>query len=450
MNKKIGLILEREYLTRVKKKSFIVMTILGPVLFAALMIIPAWLSTMEDDEAKTIAVIDDSGQYKDEIADTELLKFEFIDNEKEPELRQNLGRSPYYAFLVIRDNLLENPDAISLYSESQVTIDVKTHIQNSLREHLKDRKLSTFDINGLQNIIAELNDIDVDISTVKLGQDGTETQSSTELTMVISIVFALLTYMFIFIYGAQVMKGVMEEKTSRIVEVIISSVRPFQLMMGKIIGIAMVALTQIVLWVVLTLLIVSGVKVAFFPDSDMPTRTEAQMEMMQNNEESTEQAAAINESFDFANMMEMVKSLEPMKTLLLFIFFFFGGYLLYSALFAAVGSAIDNESDSQQFMLPITIPIIISLYVAMLTFRNPGSDIAFWFSMIPFTSPIVMMARIPFDVPLWELLLSMGLLVGGFIFTTWFAGRIYRTGILMYGKKVDYKELWKWFRFSGE
>lgn len=450
MNKKIGLILEREYLTRVKKKSFIVMTILGPVLFAALMVIPAWLSTMEDDETKTIAVIDNSGQYKDEIADTELLKFEFIDNEKEPELRQNLDRSPYYAFLVIRDNLLENPDAISLYSESQVTIDVKTHIQNSLREHLKDRKLSTFDINGLQNIIAELNDIDVDISTVKLGQDGTETQSSTELTMVISIVFALLTYMFIFIYGAQVMKGVMEEKTSRIVEVIISSVRPFQLMMGKIIGIAMVALTQIVLWVVLTLLIVSGVKVAFFPDSDMPTRTEAQMEMMQNNEESKEQAAALDESFDFGNMMEMVKSLEPMKTLLLFIFFFFGGYLLYSALFAAVGSAIDNESDSQQFMLPITIPIIISLYVAMLTFRNPGSDIAFWFSMIPFTSPIVMMARIPFDVPLWELLLSMGLLVGGFIFTTWFAGRIYRTGILMYGKKVDYKELWKWFRFSGE
>ncbi|MFW5754458.1 MAG: ABC transporter permease [Marinilabiliaceae bacterium] len=447
---KISLILEREYLSRVKKKSFIVMTILGPVLFAALMIIPAWLSTIEDDEAKTIAVIDDTGLYQGEIDDTELLRFESLDNEQEPELRQNLGSSQYYAFLVIRDNLLDNPDAITLYSDAQVTMDVKNHIQSSLREHLKDRKLSSFEIEGLGGIITELDKIDVDISTIKLGQDGSETQSSTELTMIISIVFALLTYMFIFIYGAQVMKGVMEEKTSRIVEVIISSVRPFQLMMGKIIGIAMVALTQIILWVVLTLIIVNGVGVIFFPDSGMPSRTKTQMEMMETNEEATEQAAAMEESFDFAGIMQMVKSLEPLKTLLLFIFFFFGGYLLYSALFAAVGSAIDNESDSQQFMLPITIPIIISLYVAMLTFRNPGSDIAFWFSMVPFTSPIVMMARIPFEVPLWELLLSMALLVAGFIFTTWFAGRIYRTGILMYGKKVDYKELWKWFRFSGE
>jgi ABC-2 type transport system permease protein len=447
---KISLILEREYLSRVKKKSFIVMTILGPILFAALMIIPAWLSTIQDDEVKNIAVIDNTGLYEGQIEDTELLKFEFVDNNQEPELRKDLESTPYYAFLVINDDLLKNPDAISLFSDAQVTMDVKNHIQSSLKEHLKDRKLSSFEINGLENIIAELDKVNVEVSTIKLGQDGSETKSSTELAMIISIVFALLTYMFIFIYGAQVMKGVMEEKTSRIVEVIISSVKPFQLMMGKIIGIAMVALTQIVLWVLLTVLIVSGVQAVFFPNSQMPTRTEAQMEMVQGNAEAQEQAAAMEETFNFGNIMEMVKSLEPIKTLLLFVFFFFGGYLLYSALFAGVGAAIDNESDQQQFMLPITIPIIIALYVAMLTFRNPGSDISFWFSMIPFTSPIVMMARIPFEVPLWELLLSMALLVGGFIFTTWFAGRIYRTGILMYGKKVDYKELWKWFRFSGE
>jgi len=255
--------------------------------------------------------------------------------------------------------------------------------------------------------------------------------------------------MFIFIYGAQVMRGVMEEKTSRIVEVIISSVKPFQLMMGKIIGIAMVALTQILLWVILTVLIVTGVKSVFFSDSPMPSQAQNQIEMMQNPE-AAQQMAAMEKDFNFDKVLEMVKSLEPLKTLLLFIFYFFGGYLLYSALFAAVGSAIDHESDQQQFMLPITIPIIISLYVAMMTFRNPGSEVAFWFSMIPFTSPIVMMARIPFDVPLWELMLSMVLLVGGFVFTTWFAGKIYRTGILMYGKKVDYKELWKWFRYSGD
>jgi len=425
------------------------MSILGPVLFAAVMVVPAWLATMEDDETKNIAVIDQTELYAGHISDSEILKFEFLDSQSENELRNNFKNTGYYAFLVIEDNLLENPDAITLYSDAQITMDAKDHIQRSLREHLKDVKLHSYDIEGLGSIISEMNQVSIDISTVKLGDDGTEKQSSTELSMFISIAFALLSYMFIFIYGTQVMRGVMEEKTSRIVEVIISSVKPFQLMMGKIIGIAMVALTQILLWAVLTIVIVSGVKAVFFPDSDMPTGTQSQIEMVQS-EEASEQAASLEQNFDFGKIMEMVKSLEPLKTLLLFIFYFFGGYLLYSALFAAVGSAIDNESDQQQFMLPITIPIIISLYVAMMTFRNPGSEVAFWFSIVPFTSPIVMMARVPFGVPLWEMALSMALLVAGFILTTWFAGKIYRTGILMYGKKVDYKELWKWFRYSDQ
>ncbi|WP_462318729.1 ABC transporter permease [Marinilabilia sp.] len=446
---KISLIIEREYLTRVKKKSFIIMSILGPILFAALMVVPAWLATLEDDEVKTIAVIDQTGLYDRQIEDTDILKFEFLNQNAEEQVRKDFDESGYYAYLVISDNLLENPNAITLYSDSQITMDAKDHVKRSLRDHLKNQKLNSYQVDGLENIVNELNQVNIDISTVKIGQDGTEKQSSTELTMIISIAFAFLSYMFIFIYGAQVMRGVMEEKTSRIVEVIVSSVKPFQLMMGKIIGIAMVALTQILLWVVLTILIVTGVKSVFFSDSPMPNQAQNQIEMMQNPE-AAQQMAAMEEGFNFDKVMEMVKSLEPLKTLLLFIFYFFGGYLLYSALFAAVGSAIDHESDQQQFMLPITIPIIISLYVAMMTFRNPGSEVAFWFSMIPFTSPIVMMARIPFDVPLWELMLSMALLIGGFIFTTWFAGKIYRTGILMYGKKVDYKELWKWFRYSGD
>lgn len=446
---KISLIIEREYLTRVKKKSFIIMSILGPILFAALMVVPAWLATLEDDEVKTIAVIDQTGLYAGQIENTDILKFEFLTQDAEEQVREDFEKSGFYAYLVISDNLLENPDAITLYSDSQITMDAKDHVKRSLRDHLKNQKLNSYQVDGLENIVNELNQVSIDISTVKIGQDGTEKQSSTELTMIISIAFAFLSYMFIFIYGAQVMRGVMEEKTSRIVEVIVSSVKPFQLMMGKIIGIAMVALTQIMLWVVLTILIVTGVKGVFFSDSPMPSQAQTQIEMMQN-QEAAQQMASMEENFNFDKIMEMVKSLEPLKTLLLFIFYFFGGYLLYSALFAAVGSAIDHESDQQQFMLPITIPIIISLYVAMMTFRNPGSEVAFWFSMIPFTSPIVMMARIPFDVPLWELLLSMALLVGGFIFTTWFAGKIYRTGILMYGKKVDYKELWKWFRYSGD
>jgi ABC-2 type transport system permease protein len=446
---KISLIIEREYLSRVRKKSFIIMSILGPILFAALMIVPAWLASLEDDEVKTIAVIDETGFYRGQIEDTDLLKFEFLKEGSEKQIHEEFKESGYYAYLVITDDLLKHSDAIKLYSDSQITMDVKSHVERSLQAHLKDVKLHSYQVEGLDKIIDDLNKIGINISTVKIGQDGTEQQSSTELTMIVSMAFAFLSYMFIFIYGAQVMRGVMEEKTSRIVEVIVSSVKPFQLMMGKIFGIAMVAFTQILLWATLTVLIVSGVKTVFFSDSPMPTRAVAQLEMMQDQQIS-EQITSMEEGFNFDKILEMVNSLEPLKSLLLFIFYFFGGYLLYSALFAAVGAAIDHESDQQQFMLPITIPIIISLYVAMMTFRNPGSDIAFWFSIIPFTSPVVMMARIPFDVPLWELLLSMTLLIGGFIFTTWFAGKIYRTGILMYGKKVDYKELWKWFRYSDK
>lgn len=439
---KISLILQREYLSRVRKKSFIIMTILGPVLFAAMMVIPGWLASMEDKEAKKLAVIDYSGLYSGKIQDTELLKFEFLPQSEEKGLRDNFSGSDYYAFLIIEDDLLKRSDAIRLYSQAQITIDVKDHVSRSLKQYLSEEKLKSFDIEGLDNIMDEIGKVSVDISTIKLGEDGSEQQSSTEIAIFVSIIFALMSYMFVFIYGAQVMRGVMEEKTSRIVEVIISSVKPFQLMMGKIVGIALVALTQLFLWIALTALIMVGVKAVFVPDINI------------NNTEQIAIAGAgtieagAQSGFDFGKIMEVVNSFEPIKMLLLFIFYFIGGYLIYAALFAAVGAAIDNETDSQQFMLPITIPIILALYVAMAVFRNPMSNLAFWFSMIPLTSPVVMMARIPFNVPGWQIALSMFILIVGFIFTTWFAARIYRTGILMYGKKVSYKELWKWFLYS--
>jgi ABC-2 type transport system permease protein len=441
---KISLILQREYLTRVRKKSFIVMTILGPLLFAAMMVVPGWLASMEDEEEKVLAVVDYTNLYTDKIQDTQLLKFKFLSRSDEQELRDNFSRSDYYAFLIIEDDLLKKPDAIRLYSEAQITMDVKEHVSRSLRQYLSAEKLKTFEIAGLDSIMAEMDKVGVDISTIKLGDDGTEKQSSTEVAMIVSFIFAFMSYMFVFIYGAQVMRGVMEEKTSRIIEVIVSSVKPFQLMMGKIIGIALVALTQFLLWIALTALILFVVKTIFVPD--MPLNKMEQMEMA--GSESMQVQAANN--FDFGKVLEMVNSIEPVKLLLMFVFYFIGGYLIYAALFAAVGAAIDNETDSQQFMLPITIPIILALYVAMAVFRNPNSDMAFWFSMIPLTSPVVMMARAPFDVPGWQIALSMFLLVAGFIFTTWFAARIYRVGILMYGKKVSYKELWKWFLYAGK
>jgi len=445
---KITLVLQREYLTRVKKKSFIIMTILGPVLFAAMFVVPAWLTSMEDDEAKTVAVIDQSGLYQGLLKNAGRISYEYLPAEEEPELRRNFSESGYYAYVVISDNLLEHPNAIRLLSDAQITMDVKDYIRNSFKDYLRNEKLKSFKVDNLEEILSEVNSVGIELTTVKLGTNGDEKESSTEVVMIVSILFAFLTYMFVFVYGTQVLRGVMEEKSNRIVEVIISSIKPFQLMMGKILGIALVALTQFLLWVLLTVVILLGVKTVMFPDSQMPTRMDG-METMVTDNGVAAQGLSDN-TFDFNKIKDIINSMNPFQTLFFFVLYFIGGYLLYAALFAAVGAAIDNETDSQQFVFPITIPIIIALYVAMAAFRNPHSDLVFWFSMIPLTSPVVMMARIPFEVPLWQILLSLTLLVGGFVFATWFAARIYRTGILMYGKKVDYKELWKWFRQAGK
>lgn len=445
MNNKISLILQREYLTRVRKKSFIIMTLLGPLLFAAMMLIPAWIGSMEDEEEKKIAVFDHTGLYIDRIDNTNLMVFDYLDPESEPVLREDFSNSGYFAYLVISDNLLDKPDALRLYSDKQITMEVRQHINGRLRDYLRGEKLRSFEMEGLDEVIAAINQVGVNITTIKLGEDGSERETSSEMAMVVSMIFAFVMYMFVFIYGTQVMRGVMEEKTSRIVEVIVSSVKPFQLMLGKIIGIALVALTQVALWVGLTLLIVSGMKMVFQSD-----KAETSIQGTELVSEASVEHAASAGGFDFSKVLNMAKSMNPALTLSLFLIYFLGGYLLYASLFAAIGAAIDNETDSQQFMFPITIPIIIALYVAMAAFRNPHSDMVFWFSMFPLTSPIVMMARAPFDVPFWQLGLSIGLLVAGFLLSTWFAGRIYRTGILMYGKKVNYKELWKWFRYSGK
>ena len=442
---KIPLIIKREYLTRVKKKTFLVMTLLMPVLMVGIMLIPAWLMSMKDDKEKKLAVIDYTGLYNDKIQSTDILKFDFMSKDKEAELRSNFKALDYYAFLIIDGDLQINPNAIKLYSDAQITVDVKSHVTNSLKQYLKDEKLKSFEIEGLDEAMTEINKIDVNVSTVKISDDGTEKQSSSEFAMIISMVLALVLFFVVMMYGSQVFTGVMEEKTSRIVEVLISSVKPFELMMGKIVGIALVALTQFFLWIILTVAITSVAGALLSSNTDISALTS---QLDANSVQQIEEMAS-SPGFQFDNIMEIVNSFNPVKTLLLFFFFFIGGYLLYASLYAAVGSAVDNETDAQQFMMPITIPIMIAFYIAYMTFNNPSSSIVFWGSMIPFSSPIVMMARIPYGVPVWEIALSMALLVAGFIFTTWFAARIYRTGILMYGKKVDYKELWKWFKYSN-
>jgi ABC-2 type transport system permease protein len=430
---KIKLIIEREYLSRVKKKSFIVMSFIGPLLFAAMMVLPAWFASMEDSKVRRVAVLDQTGLYQGAIPNSETLIFDYVNGTTEDELRQTYTSAGYVAYLVIADDLLNSPESVRLMSDAQITMDMKDYIKRSLKVRLDNDYLSRKQMPHVTELIAELRNINIKLTTVKLGDDGSEKESSTEITMVLSIVFAMLVYMFVLIYGTQVMRGVMEEKTNRIVEVIVSSVKPFQLMMGKIVGIALVALTQFLVWVCLTAAIVwfvGLVGVGAVASSDV----------------------ALSGGFaaEMGKVMAMVDWSLLNWSIAAFIYFFLGGYLLYAGLFAAIGSAIDSDTDSQQFVMPVMMPLILSIYVAMSAFRNPGGDLAFWFSMIPFTSPVVMMARIPFQIPLEEIIASMVILAASFVGMTWFAGRIYRTGILMYGKKVSYKELWKWFKLSGK
>lgn len=439
---KIFLIIKREYLSRVKKTSFIVMTFLGPVLMGLLLIVPLWLSQVSD-EVRTIAVVDDSRLFLNKIEDKETIKFEYLSSTTINEVKATFDKSDYYGILYIPEFVEKNPDSVSFFTRKQASFMVTSHIQKVLEAELTKRFLLAENINhDMLESIKERSE--VNLNTISFTEEGKEKKGSTELSMVLGLFGAILVYVLIFMYGTQVLRGVIEEKTNRIVEIIISSVKPFQLMMGKIIGVALVGITQFILWIVLTA-VVSGVMGKFIPDNYSSTN----IQQVLNNKSDQVDTAKLNKAADMVEMIQAAKQLDYKLMGFAILFFFIGGYLLYSALFAAVGAAIDNESDSQQFMLPITIPLIVAFMIAQFIIENPESPVAFWFSMFPLTSPVVMMVRIPFGVPMWELALSATLLVIGFVTATWFAARIYKVGILMYGKKVTYKELWKWFKYNG-
>jgi ABC-2 type transport system permease protein len=449
MQKKSSLIIAREYLSRVKKKSFIIMTLLGPILFAAIIIGPMWFATMEDREVRVIAVVDSSKLFIDKIPETEYLKFEYLENTTVDRMREDFSETHYYAVLYIAHIITSTPSAVQLMSDRQPSLNIRMHIANALEKELERQKLATYNIDNLDNILATIK-TNVNIRTIIWQDDGGEKESHSELAMITGYIGGFLIYFFIFLFGAQVMRGVIEEKSSRVVEIIVSSVRPFQLMLGKIVGIGLVGLTQFLLWVVLSFTLVLLAQQIFFSDLGTPSSEAVVPEdlfssstLHQSQPIGTEDAGRITEIFSSISAINFGVMLGS------FLFYFLGGYLLYASLFASIGSAVDSETDTQQFMLPITIPLILSIIVMMNAIMNPEGPVAFWFSIIPFTSPIIMMARIPFGVPVWEVALSGGLLVATFILTTWLAGKIYRTGILMYGKKVTYKELWKWIRYSN-
>ncbi len=457
---KISLIIQREYLTRVRKKSFIIMSILGPILFASLLVLPALLANMEDKEVKTIAVIDQSkvlttyiaGQARSVIPDNKYMKFVPLENTGLDELKNNFQETGYYAVLFIPENIMASETTV-LYSNKQPSLEVKSYIKDHLEKEIENLKLAANHIDNIDEILREIQ-TSIKVNGIKWTKDGEAKKSNTGVVMGIGYISGLLIYFFIFLFGAMVMRGVIEEKTSRIVEVIVSSVKPFQLMMGKIVGIGLVGLTQFLIWIVLTIFLVTGTQKIFLPELAGQQQVE---QVTGGNDLFTQQAAQASEikvTQDEGNelVMEVIgalESIDPIKIVLAFLFYFLTGFLLYGSLFAVVGSAVDNETDTQQFMLPITIPLVLGIIVMANVMNNPDGPLAFWFSIIPLTSPIVMMVRMPFDVPAWQLMISGIVMILTILLTIWMAGKIYRTGILMYGKKVSYKELWKWLRYKS-
>jgi len=436
---KISLIIKREYTTRVMKKSFILLTLLTPLLFVGMISLIVWLGGIKDDKVKTIAVIDKTHLYEKVLKSNESYSFQFVDAPVEVIKKQTNDNGKFTALLYITDNLIDNPEAASLYSEKQVNMELKSYIAGLLNKFIEEQKLASYNIPNLKEMV-EKSKTEIDLKTIKWGENGKEKQGSAELALIIGMISAFTIYMFIVIYGAQVMNGVVQEKTNRIVEVIISSVKPFELMMGKIIGIALVGLTQFLMWVILTGVIFSVVGAILGANLDV----NAMKQMGQMGMQSVPANAMPPE---VQSLFTALNGVDFAQIMILFIVYFLGGYLLYASLFAAVGSAVDNETDTQQFSLPIMLPIIFAIYAAIYSAQNPDGPLAFWCSMIPFTSPVVMMVRLPFDVPLWQIGLSLTILILSFVGTTWMAGKIYRTGILMYGKKVSWKELLKWLRY---
>ncbi|HHU34731.1 MAG TPA: ABC transporter permease [Bacteroidetes bacterium] len=450
---KISIIIAREYNVRVRKKSFIIMTILTPILMALLIILPTYLTMRGDTDLKKIAVIENgSDLFTGTIKNSNEAEFVYLDDVDLNTLKNSFEEAGYYGILYIDPAVVSTPNAVQLISKKQPPIGLINYINTSLKNEIERQKLLAYDIENLDRILKEIN-TSVSVQTIRIDKEGDTRQTSTGVAMAIAYIGGLLMYMLVFMFGSMVMRGVIEEKTSRIVEVIISSVKPIQLMMGKIIGIALVGLTQFMIWILLTIGFVGIAKNMIIGKTEGAVAISAVQESRDfmsaaSSAQAIPEARATEELSEFMDLFNTAMNQDWGLIIFSFLFYFITGYLLYASLFAAIGSAVDNETETQQFMLPITIPILLGLIVAMGTMTNPESQLSFWFSMIPLTSPIVMMARIPFDVPAWQLAVSMLVMAITIVGVIWMAAKIYRTGILMYGKKISWREMWKWLKYK--
>ena len=439
---KILLIIQHEYLKRVKKKSFIIMTVLTPLLMSLLWVIPIFLA-MQKDEVKKVQILDESGLFKSKFINSEELIFTELTGNVIV-AKKNFPDSKANALVYIPKNIVEDPKGLQIFAEKNVNMSTKSNIEKIVENEVKNIRLKNA---GIDIKIIEDNKVNVSANTFSLNKEG-EKKNSSEAAALVGYILAFLLYGILFVYGAQVMRGVMEEKTSRIIEVMISSVKPFQLMIGKIVGVGLVGLTQFLLWITLTWAIGTAGSAILMKSkvTDIKNKVELAQKKMNSEQPTAFQKPQEN---PVENLLGYAKTLPIASILINFVLYFLGGYLLYSALFASVGAAVDSEADTQQFMLPVSLPIIIAIMLAPASMKDPDGSLAFWASMIPFTSPVHMMIRIPFGVPTWQIILSLCLLVIGFIGTTWLAARIYRVGILMYGKKPSFKEIGKWIFYKG-
>lgn len=446
----IKTIISREYLIRVKKKSFLVTTFLVPVLFAAICILPSVIMLMAKEKGKEVAVIDQSGIALPYLTDSKSVNYTDFSAESVEDMKAAFAEKGMDALVVISPiDSVSRSLTVASYSQKPLSIDLTGEINDRINDAVEDYRISQYDIADLKTIMEDIK-VNVPMSTYVMDDSGEEKESSFEVPMIISMVLSMIIYMFVMMFCGMVMHSVIEEKSSRVVEVLVSSVKATELMFGKIIGVACVALTQFFLWIVLTVVLVGGFSAFIGFDALMgdPAQAEQMMEMtgQMSGVDVAQMTASMSEEGGLGTVLKTLMDFNWGQMIFAFVIYFILGYLLYASLYAAVGSAVENEADTQQLQIPLTVPLMLAFFVALYAFKAPDSSVVWWGSMIPLTSPIVMLARIPYGVPTGELVLSIALLVVTFVACGWASAKIYKIGILMFGKKTTFKDLWKWLR----
>ena len=448
----INTIISREYMTRVRKKSFLLTTFLVPIFFAAMCILPSVIMFMAKDKGKEIAVVDQSGIVMPYLVDSKAITYKDCSDQLFEDKKAFVDETGVDALVIISpmDPATKTLN-VSSYSSKPLSFDLTDEVRSKVDDAVEDYRIAQYDIADLKAIMQDIK-VETPMSTYVFDDSGQEKESSFEVPMIISMVLSMIIYLFVMMFSGMVMQSVIEEKSSRVVEVLVSSVKATELMFGKIIGVACVALTQFFLWIVLTMVLVGGFSAFVGFDSLMgdPAQTEQMMEMtaQMGGVDVAEMTASMTQEEGLGTVLSTLRDFNWGQMILAFVIYFVLGYLLYASFFAAIGSAVENEADTQQLQMPLTVPLMIAFFVALYAFKAPDSPIVWWGSMIPFTSPIVMLARIPYGVPGWELALSAGLLALTFIACGWVSAKIYKIGILMFGKKTTFKDLWKWLRMK--